>query len=107
MLLGFTRTARTLVAIVTVGVVLATLAGCQFERAALARTPAAPSGHHQSPVPHATADLNCLVATLSTVVSLAPWDLSTPSAPDRLAHPTGLVSPPFIPPEVTLCAHSF
>ena len=104
MVLGCTRKARTLVAMVTVGVVLATLVGCQFERAALARTPASPSGHPQSPVPHATADLDCLMATLPTVVSLAPWDLSTPSAPDRLAHPTGFVSPPFIPPRHAVCA---
>jgi len=68
----FTHKARTLVAVVTVGVVIATLVGCQVERAAHAQTPASPAEHHQSPVPHATAALDCLVAALPSALALAP-----------------------------------
>ena len=83
MLFVYTRKTWILVAMVTVGVVIATLVGCQFARAAHARTPASPSGYHQSPLPHTTAALACLAATLLTAIALAPWSLGVPYATDR------------------------
>jgi hypothetical protein len=98
MLLVYTRKAWTMVAIVTVGVVIATLVGCQFERASHARTPASPSGHQQSPLPHATAALDCLVATLPTAIALALWSLCVPYATDRFVRLQAFASPLFHPP---------
>jgi len=86
---------------VLMGVVIATLVGCQFERAALARTPATPSGHHQSPLPHATAALDCFVATWPDTISLVPWSLSMPYATDRFVRFPGFASPLFHPPKDT------
>lgn len=94
----FTRKVWTLVAVVTTGVVIATLVGCQFERALYAQTPASPSGHHQSPVPHATAALDCLVATFPSAISLTPWYLYMPYATARFVRLQAFASPPFLPP---------
>ena len=98
MFLVFTRKAWTMVAIVTVGVVMATLVECQFERAAHARPPASPSGHHQSPLPHATAALDCLVAILPSALALAPWSLCVPYATDRFVRLQAFAFPLFLPP---------
>jgi len=98
MFLVFTRKAWTMVAIVTVGVVMATLVGCQFERASHAQTPASPSGHHQSPLPHTTAAFDCLVAILPSALALAPWSLCVPYATDRFIRPQAFASPLFHPP---------
>ena len=103
------RTAWNMVAMVLVGATVAALVGCPFQ-AALAQSLASPPGDPCTRTAHATSALHCRhgghcpVVTLPSVVSLAPWELSTPSAPDRLAHPTGFVSPPFIPPEAMLRA---
>ena len=83
MFLAYTRKAWTMVAMVTVGVVIATLVGCQFESASHARTLASPSGHHQSPLPHTTAAFDCLVVTLPTAIALAPWSLCVPYVTDH------------------------
>ena len=90
----------------TAGMAVVALVGCQGHPPALDQTQAFPSGHHRAPAPHAALDLNCVVATLPTVVPLLTVYLCTPYTADRLAHPTGFASPPFIPPEVTLHAHS-
>ena len=100
------RTAWTMVGMVMVGMVIAAMIGCQVHPTALDRTQAFPSGHHRAPAPHTASALNCVVATLPTVVSLPRVHLCTPYTTDQLAHPTGFASPPFIPPEVTLRAHS-
>ena len=94
----FTHKARTLVAVVTVGVVIATLVGCQVERAAHAQTPASPAEHHQSPVPHAAAALDCLVAILPTTIALALWSLCVPYATDRFVCLQAFAFPLFLPP---------
>jgi hypothetical protein len=98
MFLVYTRKTWTMVAMVTVGVVIATLVGCQFESASHARTPASPSGHHQSPFPHAAAALTCLVAILPTAIALALWYLCMPYATDYFIRLQAFTFPLFHPP---------
>ena len=90
----------------TAGVVVVALVGCQVHPTALDQTQAFPSGHHRAPAPHAASDLNCVAATLPIVVSLPFVYLCTLYTTDQLAHPTGFASPPFIPPKAMLRVHA-
>src|SRR5713101_2342781 len=87
----FARTAWKMVAMVLGGATVAALIGCPLQTA-LAQPLVSPSGDHCGHGGH------CPVVTLPSVISLAPWELSTPYAPDRLAPLTGFALPPFIPP---------
>ena len=100
------RKVWSIVAIVMAGMVVVALVGCQVHAASHDQPLASPAGHHRVPSPHAALDLNCLVASLPIVGFLLPVYLYTPYTTDRLAHPTGFASPPFIPPEAMLRVHS-
>ena len=102
----YAKQAWKIVTLMTAGVVVMAMIGCQVHPTALDQTQAFPSGHHRAPAPHAAFDLNCLVATLPTVVSFLTVYLCTPYTPDQLVHPTGFASLLFIPPKAMLRAHS-
>jgi hypothetical protein len=98
MFLVHTRKAWTTMAMVTVGAVIATLVGYQFESASHVRSLACPSEHHQSHLPHATAALDCLVAILPTAIALAPWYLCMLYATDHFVCLQAFAFPLVLPP---------
>ena len=91
-------------ALVTAAVAVVVLVGCPFHCAALGWAQASLLEAHRTPCPQVTSGLTCFTATLPSATSLTPVYLCTPYTTDRLAHLTGFVSPPFIPPEAMLRA---
>ena len=101
-----TSKAWPLVAMLTTGMVVVALVGCQLHTDSHDQMQAYPAGHHRAPSSHTTFDLTCVVATLSSVTSLLPVYLCTPYTMDLVASPTGFAFPLFIPPEARPCVRT-
>ena len=101
-----TRKVRALIAMLIVGMAVVAVVECQWHTASHDQRQASPAGHQRAPSAHTTPDLMCVMATLSMGAALALLFLVTLYAVELVWHPTGFVSPPFIPPEAMLRARS-
>jgi hypothetical protein len=92
----------TMAVMVTAGMAVMAMVGCQFHMASLDQTQASLPGHHRAASSYAAFDLHCIMAVLPTGLSLVPLSLAMPYATDLPVHPEGFAFPPFIPPRVGL-----
>ena len=89
-----------MVVVVTAGMAVMAMVGCQFHMASRDQTQASLPGHHRAAPSYAAFDLHCIMAVLPTVLSLVPLSLVISYATDLVVHPEGCALPPFIPPRV-------